>query len=41
VLATAWFSEHELPQAIDPGHRQRIPEAFRVWRGAKQAYFDR
>jgi 8-oxo-dGTP pyrophosphatase MutT (NUDIX family) len=41
VLATAWFSEHDLPQNIDPGHKQRIPEAFRIWRGDKQAYFDR
>jgi ADP-ribose pyrophosphatase YjhB (NUDIX family) len=40
VLASAWFNEHELPQNIDPGHRRRIPQAFRVWRGDKQAYFD-
>lgn len=41
VLATSWFSEHELPQNIDPGHRQRIPAAFRAWHGDNQAFFDK
>ena len=33
VLERAWFTEHELPSTVDPGHVPRIPEAFRVWRG--------
>jgi 8-oxo-dGTP pyrophosphatase MutT (NUDIX family) len=41
VLNMGWFSEHNLPDNIDPGHRQRIPEAFRVWHGDQRAYFDR
>jgi 8-oxo-dGTP pyrophosphatase MutT (NUDIX family) len=41
ILDIAWFSEHALPQEIDPGHGRRIPEAFRVWHGGQQAYFDR
>jgi len=35
-----WFPEHDLPEDIDPGHVQRIPEAFRVWHGDKRAFFD-
>ncbi len=41
VLETAWFSETELPPDLDPNHITRIPEAFRVWRGDKAAFFDR
>ena len=41
VLEAAWFDEHELPSTLDSGHVMRIPEAFRVWRGDSQAYFDR
>jgi hypothetical protein len=26
---------------IDPGHRTRIPEAFRVWHGDRAAFFDK
>lgn len=40
VLATGWFAEADLPADLDPGHRLRIPEAYRVWRGDPQAYFD-
>jgi ADP-ribose pyrophosphatase YjhB (NUDIX family) len=40
VLDVGWFSEDQLPEDIDPGHVTRIPEAFRVWRGDKQAFFD-
>ena len=36
-----WFAEHELPDDLDPGHVQRIPEAFRVWQGDTQAFFDK
>jgi ADP-ribose pyrophosphatase YjhB (NUDIX family) len=40
-LDVKWFHEHSLPENIDPGHKSRIPEAFRVWRGDIQAYFDK
>ena len=40
VLDVAWFGESALPAAIDPGHVTRIPEAFRVWRGDRRAFFD-
>lgn len=36
-----WFPEHALPDDLDPGHVRRIPDAFRVWHGDQQAYFDR
>jgi ADP-ribose pyrophosphatase YjhB (NUDIX family) len=41
VRQTGWFTEYELPEAIDPGHRTRIPEAFRVWHGDQCAFFDK
>ncbi len=41
VLNACWFSEDALPKDIDPGHKSRIPEAFRVWRGDNRVYFDR
>jgi ADP-ribose pyrophosphatase YjhB (NUDIX family) len=41
VLQTGWFAEYELPVEIDPGHRTRIPEAFRVWHGDRRAFFDK
>ncbi|GLV53821.1 hypothetical protein KDH_06720 [Dictyobacter sp. S3.2.2.5] len=40
VLDIQWFPEHALPAEIDPGHRGRIPEAFRVWHGDRRAYVD-
>ena len=40
TLATGWFTEEELPSALDPGHVGRIPWAFRVWRGEATAFFD-
>ncbi len=40
VLQTGWFAEYDLPEEIDPGHRTRIPEAFRVWHGDQRAFFD-
>jgi ADP-ribose pyrophosphatase YjhB (NUDIX family) len=40
VLDVGWFAEDGLPEAMDPGHITRIPEAFRVWRGDDQAFFD-
>lgn len=41
VRQTGWFAEDELPVEIDPGHRTRIPEAFRVWHGDRTAFFDK
>ena len=38
--ARGWFAEDGLPADIDPGHRTRIPEAFRVWHGDRRAFFD-
>lgn len=40
VVEMNWFSEHMLPQDIDPGHIQRIPEAFRAAGGETHTYFD-
>jgi ADP-ribose pyrophosphatase YjhB (NUDIX family) len=40
VTDKGWFAEDELPEDLDPGHRFRIPEAFRVWRGDGRAFFD-
>lgn len=40
VLGMGWFPETGLPDDLDPGHRTRIPRAFRVWRGDSQAFFD-
>jgi ADP-ribose pyrophosphatase YjhB (NUDIX family) len=42
ALDVRWSMLEELPlERIDPGHRQRIAEALRVWRDDTQAYFDR
>jgi ADP-ribose pyrophosphatase YjhB (NUDIX family) len=41
VQEMRWFSEHALPDDLDPGHVTRIPDAFRVWRGEQHTYFDR
>jgi ADP-ribose pyrophosphatase YjhB (NUDIX family) len=41
VLNSAWFTEKTLPDDLDPGHVNRIPEAYRVWHGDGRAYFDR
>ena len=40
VLDAQWFSEDVLPGEIDSGHVSRIPEAFRVWHGKVEAFFD-
>ena len=40
VRQTGWFAEHELPAEMDPGHRTRLPEAFRVWHGDQRSFFD-
>jgi len=41
VLEAVWFPEHGLPEDLDPGHRTRIPDAFRVWHGDSRPFFDR
>jgi 8-oxo-dGTP pyrophosphatase MutT (NUDIX family) len=40
VLEMGWFAEHDIPAHLHPGHAPRLQEAFRVWRGDLQAYFD-
>jgi ADP-ribose pyrophosphatase YjhB (NUDIX family) len=40
TLNVGWFAPEELPEAMHPGHLERIPEAFRVWQGDLKAYFD-
>ena len=40
TLDTDWFTEYGLPESVHPGHRGRISEAFRVWRGDPRSYFD-
>lgn len=40
VLDVGWFREDSLPSPIDPGHKSRMPEAFRVWCGDIQPFFD-
>ncbi len=41
TLETGWFSEDGLPLDLYQGHRKRIQDAFRVWRGEEGGYFDR
>ncbi len=40
VKQIGWFAEDALPATLDPGHAQRIPIAFQVWRGERTAFFD-
>ncbi len=40
-VSRQWFKEKNLPENIDPGHITRIPEAFRVWRGDCEPFFDK
>ncbi len=43
VLETAWFMEEDLPPLaeMDPGHRIRIPFAFKFWREPCAPFFDK
>ena len=41
VTDVDWFAEDGLPEDLDPGHVTRIPEAFRVWHGDRDVFFDR
>ena len=40
ILDLGWFSEERLPESLDPGHRTRIPYAFRGWYGEADCLFD-
>ncbi len=40
VLDARWFSEQALPADLDPGHKSRLPQAFRAWHGDSRAFFD-
>ena len=40
ITDRGWFPEDGLPENLDPGHRFRIPEAFRAWHGDRRAFFD-
>jgi ADP-ribose pyrophosphatase YjhB (NUDIX family) len=40
TLEVGWFAESNLPADLDPGHKTRIPHAFRVWRGDRRVFFD-
>ena len=40
TLETEWVSEDNLPLDLYDGHRQRIQDAFRVWRGDARPHFD-
>ena len=40
VLDARWFPEEALPADIDPGHKSRLPQAFRVWHGDSRPFFD-
>lgn len=35
-----WFTEHALPDNIDPGHILKIPKTFRAWKGDSSTFFD-
>jgi len=40
VLETAWYGADALPTDLYPGHAIRIAEAFRVWHGQADTFFD-
>ena len=41
ALEMGWFTEQAIPAHLHPGHAPRLKEAFRMWHGDLQAYFDR
>ena len=41
TLDIGWFLEDELPDDLYQGHRQRIQDAFHIWRGNSHTHFDR
>jgi len=40
ILETAWVGADEIPADLYPGHAVRIANAFRVWRGEAETFFD-
>jgi 8-oxo-dGTP pyrophosphatase MutT (NUDIX family) len=40
TVEIGWFAEHDLPEELSEGHRQRISHAFQAWRGNQRTYFD-
>ena len=40
VLEAAWFPEKRLPENVDPGHKSKIPLAFRAWHGDSRVFLD-
>jgi ADP-ribose pyrophosphatase YjhB (NUDIX family) len=40
TVQVQWFTEEELPAVLVQGHKERIADAYRVWRGETRAYFD-
>jgi ADP-ribose pyrophosphatase YjhB (NUDIX family) len=40
TLGLGWFTEQALPEDMDPGHRSRLPLAFRAWQGESRTFFD-
>ena len=41
TLGSAWFPQDGLPEELAPGHKARIPYAFRAWRGDGGVFWDR
>jgi ADP-ribose pyrophosphatase YjhB (NUDIX family) len=41
TLEIGWFAEEALPEDLWSGHMRRIRDSYRVWRGERQAHFDR
>jgi 8-oxo-dGTP pyrophosphatase MutT (NUDIX family) len=40
ALDVRWFEKDALPEDIHPGNLLRIREAYRVWQGGRDAYYD-
>lgn len=40
ALEIGWFVEENLPAGLYPGHLKRIADAYRIWRGDGQTFFD-
>ena len=40
TLGSAWFAENSMPDEVAPGHKTRIPYAFRAWHGEGGVFWD-
>ncbi len=40
TLGSGWFAADALPEGFYEGHRQRLSDGFRLWRGEGHAHFD-